>query len=74
VKKWLYDDIWPKIKEKLPQAQLDVYGAYPQSQWLQLSNKEKGFFVRGFIPDVFPILRKYRISLSPLRFGAGLKG
>ncbi|MBK1878083.1 glycosyltransferase family 4 protein [Pelagicoccus mobilis] len=66
--------IWPKIREKLPEAQLHVYGSYPPPKAQQLHNESKGFHVLGRAKNAIETLSRYRLNLAPLRFGAGLKG
>lgn len=66
--------IWPKIRKKLPKAQLHIYGAYPSQQILQLHNLKEGFIVHGFIENADEVIAKAKVLLAPLRFGAGLKG
>ena len=34
----------------------------------------EGFLVRGWAPELQPVLRNTRLLLAPLRFGAGIKG
>lgn len=72
--RWMQSQIWPLIRGKLKTAQLHIYGAYPQKEMMNLTNKETGFYVRGPIEDHFNALRGYRVNLAPLRFGAGIKG
>lgn len=71
---YLKKEIWPLIKQKLPEAELHIYGAYPTQKVQELHNDKEGFIVKGFIEDVTRALNKARVSLAPLRFGAGLKG
>lgn len=66
--------MWPKIREKLPKAQLHIYGAYAPQQILELHNEKEGFFIKGWAENVEDVMNKYRLQLAPLRFGAGLKG
>lgn len=66
--------IWPKIKKKLPKAQLHIYGAYPSQQVLQLHNSKEGFLVHGFVDKADEVIGKAKVLLAPLRYGAGLKG
>jgi len=75
----LKTEIWPLIKKQLKgtayaKAQLHVFGAYPPKKATQLNNEQQGFIVKGWCEDAFKELRKGRVLLAPLRFGAGLKG
>ena len=71
---YLKETIWPRIRQQLPNAELHVYGAYATQKVLQLSYKREGFFIKGFAENSNLVMQNARICLSPLRFGAGLKG
>lgn len=66
--------IWPHIKNKLPDANLQVYGAYAPQQIRELHNPQQGFLIQGWAEDAKTVFQSARICLAPLRFGAGLKG
>jgi len=66
--------IWPRIRERLPDAQLHIHGAYPPPKARQLHQPKQGFHVLGWAPDAAQVLRQARVCLAPLRFGAGIKG
>jgi hypothetical protein len=72
--RWLYQEIWPQIRAKLPTAELRIYGAYVPKEILGLHKPDAGFFVEGWAEDVSAVMLKARILLAPLRYGAGLKG
>ncbi len=72
--KHLHKSIWPKIREQLPDAELHVYGAYVPEPITQLHSETNGFLVKGRAEDVNDVMRKARLLLAPLRYGAGLKG
>ncbi len=65
---------WKLIREKIPSAEIHIYGAYPTQQVLQFNNKQEGFYVHGFVEDAAEVLENSRVLLAPLRFGAGIKG
>jgi glycosyltransferase involved in cell wall biosynthesis len=71
---YLKDTIWPLIKKQLPEAELHIYGAYPNNKVLQLNNEKEGFLIKGQAEDVDKVMKNSRVCLAPLRFGAGLKG
>ena len=66
--------IWPLILEKLPEAQLHIYGAYTTEKVLQLHNKKEGFIIKGWAENTEDVFTNARVCLAPLQFGAGLKG
>lgn len=71
---YLKQEIWPKIRQRLPQANLYVYGAYPPPKALQLNKPAEGFYIKGRAENAQEVMRSARVCLAPLRFGAGLKG
>lgn len=70
----LKTDIWPRIRKRLPGVELHIYGAYLPKQILQMHAPGEGFLVRGWAPELQPVLSNTRLLLAPLRFGAGIKG
>lgn len=71
---WLKQQIWPMIRQQLPQAQLHIYGAYPPPKATALHNTREGFLVKGWAEDALAVMQQARVCLAPLAFGAGLKG
>mmetsp|Transcript_20980 Transcript_20980/g.34198 ORF Transcript_20980/g.34198 Transcript_20980/m.34198 type:complete len:425 (+) Transcript_20980:110-1384(+) len=70
---WLSSEVWPRIRERLPNAEIHIYGSYLKHNFQSMSNKKTGFLVKGFM-DNLDSLQNYRVCLAPLRFGAGIKG
>ena len=71
---YLKKEIWPRIRKKLPQAELHIFGAYPSQKVLDLHNPKEGFMVKGRAENVTQVFENTRVFLAPLRFGAGIKG
>ena len=71
---WLKNTIWPKIRHQLPSAQLHIFGAYPSKKVTDLHKPAEGFYIKGWASSPSEVLLKARVCLSPLRFGAGIKG
>lgn len=71
---YLKEAVWPSLKKNFPEAVLEVYGAYSSQKVLQLHQPKNGFFIMGRAEDANEIVKKSRIVLAPIRFGAGLKG
>jgi glycosyltransferase involved in cell wall biosynthesis len=71
---WLKSAIWPLIRQQLPTAQLHVYGAYTPPKATALHNAAQGFHVMNWAEDALAVMSNARVSLAPLRFGAGIKG
>ena len=72
--RFLKQKIWPLIRKKLPGVEMHVYGSYPNSKVEQLTNKQEGFIIKGWAEDAEAVMKNAKVCLSPLRFGAGLKG
>jgi len=70
----LKTDIWPKIRKRLPHAEMHIYGAYPPPKATQLHNAKEGFLIKGWAENAQTVMQKARLCLAPLRFGAGIKG
>lgn len=66
--------IWPLIRNKLPEAELHIYGAYPSPKATALHNPKTGFLIKGWAEDAFAVMEASRVCLAPIRFGAGIKG
>ena len=71
---YLKESIWPLIRKELPDASMQIYGAYPSQKVLQLHNTKERFLVLGRAENAFEVVSKARVVLAPLRFGAGAKG
>lgn len=71
---YLKETIWPLIKMQIPQAVVNVYGAYPSQKVVQLNNVKEGFIIKGRAANAHDVVGQARVVLAPLRFGAGLKG
>jgi len=72
--RFLKEEIWPKIRAQLKDAELHVYGAYASEKAKQYNDEKNGLFIQGFADNVNDVMQKARVCLSPLRFGAGVKG
>ncbi|WP_411030796.1 glycosyltransferase [Spongiimicrobium sp. 3-5] len=71
---WLKEEIWPLIRSELPNENLFVYGAYLPLNITQLHRPSEGFHIMGRAQNAMEVIGSARVSLAPLRFGAGIKG
>ena len=71
---WFVDNVWKKIKQHLPEIKLYVIGSKPTDEVHALQSKD--IVVTGFVSDeeLKQYYEKCRISVVPLRYGAGIKG
>ncbi|MFT4830463.1 MAG: hypothetical protein ACI815_000097 [Psychroserpens sp.] len=72
--RWLKTEIWPMVRKQLPIINLTIYGAYLPESILQLHLPKDGFLVMGRAANAKEVIGLARVSLAPLRFGAGIKG
>jgi glycosyltransferase involved in cell wall biosynthesis len=70
--RYLLDGVWPLVREASPELRLTIVGTDAPS-WLRSRDLE-GVLVAGAVPEVRPYLDACRVSVAPLRFGAGVKG
>ena len=70
---YLKESIWPRIRKLLPEVSMQIYGAYPTQKVLQLHKPEERFLILGRAEDAAAVVRKARVMLAPMRFGAGAK-
>ncbi len=69
---WFVEQVLPGVLDKLPGFKLHVIGSKPTAEVerLESANVE----VHGFVEDLGPFLSGCRLSVAPLRYGAGVKG
>lgn len=69
---WLCQEIMPIVWQQLPEIQVTLLGSNPPQQVRDLANER--IKVPGYIHDVSSYFLKNRVFVSPLRYGAGMKG
>lgn len=65
-------EIWPVIHNKIPEARFFVVGSYMPDAVREASSK--GVELLGFVDSLDDLFSRIRLSVAPLRVGAGLKG
>lgn len=71
---YLKEQLWPEIRKKLPEAKMQIYGAYPSQKVLNLHNEKENFIVNGWAENSGEVMKNSKVCLAPILFGAGLKG
>lgn len=69
---WLVREILPLAHDVLPDLHLLIVGSKPTKKVLRLASDQ--VTVTGYVADVEPYFTRCRLSVAPLRFGAGIKG
>jgi glycosyltransferase involved in cell wall biosynthesis len=69
---YFVQNIWPLVEAKLPTIRFRIMGSNvpPDIQALHGGS----IIVDGFVPDMLTSFARCRVSVAPLRYGAGLKG
>lgn len=65
-------EIWPQLLKQMPETKLYLIGAAPTSEISALNSEN--LIVTGQVNDLRPYFLNCRMSIAPLRFGAGIKG
>lgn len=68
------DEVMPRLRARLPDLRLKVIGSDPPAEVLARTGDETGVDVLGYVPDVEPFFAGCKLSVAPLRYGAGVKG
>jgi len=69
---WFCREIFPRVLEEEPDIRLFVIGAEPPREVRVLSCAR--IKILGHVPDVSSLFDSCRVSVAPLRYGAGVKG
>jgi O-antigen biosynthesis protein len=65
-------EIYPTVKERLREAKFYIIGDKPPPEVVALA--DENVVITGLQRDVRPFFESVRLSVAPLRFGAGVKG
>ncbi|MBA4407000.1 hypothetical protein C0389_06980, partial [bacterium] len=66
------NSIFPHIKNLLPGSKFYIVGSNPPPEVKNLESKDVS--VTGWVPKILPYLEQCKVSIVPLRYGAGNKG
>lgn len=69
---WLIKEVWPAITKSVPDATLRICGSHMPKEFYEYASDN--IAIDGFIPDLEEFLSGLKLTIAPLRFGAGLKG
>ncbi len=65
-------DVWPLVLREIPDLVLHVVGSNITPEITQLA--APSVRIHGFVEDLTPMLDTVKLTLAPLRYGAGVKG
>lgn len=69
---YFYHEIYPLLRTKLPDVKITIIGSDPPD-WLKQASTEH-FIVTDYVPNIASHFNHCRLSIAPLRYGAGVKG
>jgi O-antigen biosynthesis protein len=69
---WYITEVLPHVRRALPDVTTTIVGSNMPSSLQALARE--GIDIRGFVENTEPLLLNARVSIAPLRFGAGIKG
>ncbi len=72
--KWIAEEILPELVQLVPDIKVHVIGSHPTEELKALESEH--FLLEGFVSDeeLERFYRTCRLSIVPLRYGAGIKG
>jgi len=70
--KTLINDVMPLVWKEMPDVRVTLAGSHPTEEIFALSSSR--VVVPGFVPNLGPYYVGARMTVNPLRFGAGVKG
>ncbi len=65
-------DIFPRIRGKGLGIKFYIVGSDPAQEIYDLQSED--IIVTGYVEDLGPLMTRMRVGVSPLRYGAGIKG
>ncbi len=67
-------EILPLVQRRIPDIRFKVVGANPPQRIVDLARQSGAVDVLGFVRELQPLFEGVRLTVAPLRFGAGIKG
>ena len=71
---YLIEEIWPLVRRAVPDIELTIVGSGPSDEVRALANADNSVTLVGYVQDLTDIFRTCRLTVAPLRYGAGIKG
>lgn len=72
--RWFFNDVFPIIRERVPQVTLTIIGKNPPRDFLELAARYPGTIkVTGYVPDLVPYLEQSAVMVIPVRAGGGMR-
>ena len=69
---YFVNEVWPLASSRLPGVLFKIVGSHLPREIEELASETVE--VIGFVQDIGPLLNSVRLTVAPLRYGAGVKG
>ncbi|MFA5161952.1 MAG: glycosyltransferase [Elusimicrobiales bacterium] len=69
--RYFVSEIFPLVRKKLPGVKFHIIGSKMPDVIKQLAADD--IIIEGFMKDLAPAFARHRLSIAPIRFGAGVK-
>jgi glycosyltransferase involved in cell wall biosynthesis len=70
---WMARRIWPRVRERAPDARLLLAGLDPKRRVAPLASAAHGIEATGFVNDAIAATRAAAVCVVPLRMGGGVR-
>lgn len=70
---WMAESVWPLVREKVPQARLELAGSCTDTAVFDLGEKDLSITVTGYVVNLATAFRRAKVCAVPVRRGAGVK-
>jgi GT2 family glycosyltransferase/glycosyltransferase involved in cell wall biosynthesis len=70
--KWASAELMPRLRKEVPGIELLLVGSHMPTEVSALA--EKDIVPLGYVPSLDTVFERVRLTIAPLRYGAGLKG
>lgn len=68
---WFYDEVWPLVRERCPQARFEIAGRATPSKLDDV--RDERFTLHGPVDDMLPYLRRGGVFVSTMFAGSGIR-
>ena len=72
--RWFFNEVFPLIREQVPDVTLTIIGKNPPQDFLDLAAKNPdAVTVTGYVPELPPYLEQSALMVVPVRAGGGMR-
>jgi glycosyltransferase involved in cell wall biosynthesis len=71
--RWFVAEVFGRIRAAVPDVRFVVVGARPPADIAALHDPARGIEVRGYVPDIAPLLAEAAATVVPTRAGSGMR-